>query len=259
MLAYNARSQSVHTETFDGPLELLLYLVRREGIDVRDIQIAPITDAYLSHLELLDVLDLDIAGDFIVLAATLCFLKSRELLPRPKPLDDETEEEDDPQSLRDALIRRLIDYERFKLASQELAQRAWLDRDTFARPNTPLPDDQRPLDPRVGPMGLLQIFQRLLNQHAAPPPVHEVSREQYSLKEMAAWILDQVQVSPRELKDLLRSLETRMDRVVAFLATLELVRLQYLSVQQDSHLSPIILRSRVKGDAIDLRALSGED
>ncbi|MEL6346283.1 MAG: segregation/condensation protein A [Myxococcota bacterium] len=258
MLAYDARAQSVHTDTFDGPLELLLYLVRREGIDIRDIQIAPITDAYLAHLKILDVLDLDIAGDFVVLAATLCFLKSRELLPRPAPLED-APEEDDPEALREALIRRLIDYERFKQASIELAARPWLDRDTFARPVAPLPADERPIDPRVGPMGLLQIFQRLLQQHAAPPPVHEVSREHYSLKEMAHWILDQVRATPRELTDLLRALEHRGDRVVAFLATLELVRLQFLSVSQEYHLAPVVLRSRVQGEDVDLRALSGED
>ena len=261
VLAYDARSQSVHTEVFDGPLELLLFLVRREGVDIRDLKIAPITDAYLNHLQLLEILDLDVAGDFILLAATLCFLKSRELLPRTASPDGDADgDELDPQAVREELARRLMEYARYKEASEALADRVWLGRDTFVRPVTPLDESERPVDPRVGPMGLLRIFQQLLDRHAAPPLVHEVVRERYSLKEMAGWLLDQVRSGPRELTDLLRGLELRMDRVVGFLATLELVRLQYISLQQDRHLGPVVLRSLVaEQDAPDLRALSGED
>ena len=259
MLAYDARSQSVHTESFDGPLELLLYLVRREGMDIREVRIAPITDAYLSHLRVLEFLDLDLAGDFIVLAATLCFLKSRELLPRLVEEDEALAEEEDPRAIREALARRLLEYQRYQEASLALAERPWLERDTFTRPPTPIAPEEQPVDPRVGPMGLLQIFQRLLTAHAAPEPVHEVARERYSLKEMAGWILDQIRHTPRELADLLSGLDLKMDRVVCFLATLELVRLQYVSVQQAHHLSPVILRSRVTSEDPDLRALSGED
>lgn len=261
MLAYDARSQSVHTDSFDGPLELLLYLVRREGVDIRDLRISPITDAYLSHLQLLEILDLDLAGDFIVLAATLCYLKSQELIPRVAA-DEETagDEEQDPRSIREALARRLMEYARYRDASMALADRPWVGRDTFCRPLDPTLDHAQPIDPRVGPMGLLGIFQALLGRHAAPPKVHEVVRERYSLKEMAAWLLDQIRSGPRELTDLLRALEMRLDRVVGFLATLELVRLQYISVTQDYHLGPVILRSNVAEQVEpDLRALSGED
>ena len=260
MLAYDARSQAVHTETFDGPLELLLYLVRREGVDIRDVRIAPITDAYLHHLQLLDILDLDLAGDFIVLAATLCFLKSRELLPRLVVEDAaDAEDEQDPRAVREALARRLLEYQRYQEASHALGARPWLDRDTFTRPPTPVAPEDQPIDPRVGPLGLLQIFQRLLVAHATPEPVHEVVRERYSLKEMAHWILDQIRATPRDLADLLRGLELRMDRVVCFLATLELVRLQYIMVQQGYHLGPVVLHARVDMDDPDLRALSGEE
>ena len=260
MLAYDAHSQSVHTDSFDGPLELLLYLVRREGVDIRDLRIAPITDAYLTHLQMLEILDLDLAGDFIVLAATLCFLKSQELLPRTVEEDEEIEDEDDPRAIREALARRLMEYARYREAAEALTERPWLGRDTFSRNPPPLDDAERPIDARVGPMGLLRIFQSLLEKHAEPPRVHEVVRERYSLKEMAAWLLDQIRAGPRELTDLLRTLELRMDRVVGFLATLELVRLQYITVTQDYHLGPIVLRSRVAEQAEpDLRALSGED
>ncbi len=258
MLAYNAQSRSVHTETFDGPLELLLFLVRREGVDIREVRIAPITDAYLAHLGMLEIFDLDIAGDFLVLAATLCFLKSRELLPRLRAIEDE-EDEEDPEAIRDALARRLIEYQRYQEASAALADRAWLGRDTFAPPARPIAPEERPIDPRVGPLGLLQIFHDILDRHAAPPPVHEVHREQYSLKDMAGWILDQLRAGPRELTDLMEVLDHRMDRVVAFLATLELARLQFLSVEQSYHLGPILLHSRCGDELPDLRLLSGED
>ncbi len=257
MLAYDAPSNSVKTETFDGALELLLYLVRREGVDIREVRIAPITDAYLAHLEMLEILDLDIAGDFLVLAATLCFLKSRELLPRAPALEDE-EDEQDPDALREALARRLIEYQRYQEASINLGNRAWLDRDVFAAPYRPIAPEERPIDPRVGPLGLLEIFQEILANHAAPEPVHEVHRERYSLKEMAGWVLDQIRAGPRELTELLSVLDYRMDRVVAFLSTLELARLQYLDIEQRYHLGPIILRSLNTDSTPDLRALAGE-
>ena len=258
VLAYDAPSNSVRTETFDGPLELLLYLVRKEGVDIREVRIAPITDAYLAHLEMLEILDLDIAGDFLVLAATLCFLKSRELLPRPPSIEEE-ENEQDPASLREALARRLIEYQRYQEASINLGNRPWLGRDVFAAPFRPIAPEERPIDPRVGPLGLLEIFQDILTRHAAPEPVHEVHRERYSLKEMAGWVLDQIRPGPRELTDLLGVLEFRMDRVVAFLATLELARMQFLDLEQRYHLGPVILRSMTADPTPDLRALAGEN
>ena len=257
MLAYDAPSNSVHTETFDGPLELLLYLVRREGVDIREVRISPITNAYLAHLEILEILDLDIAGDFLVLAATLCFLKSRELLPRVAALEGQ-EEEQDPEAVREALARRLIEYQRYQEASINLGNRPWLDRDVFAPPMRPVAPEERPIDPRVGSLGLLEIFQNILTRHAAPEPVHEVHRERYSLKEMAGWVLDQIHPGPRELTDLLAVLDYRMDRVVAFLAILELARMQYLDLDQRYHLGPIILRSMTTDTTPDLRALVGE-
>ena len=258
MLAYDAPSNSVHTETFDGPLELLLYLVRREGVDIREVRISPITDAFLTHLEVLEILDLDIAGDFLLLAATLCFLKSRELLPRAQAEEGE-EDEEDPAAIRDALARRLIEYQRYQEASINLGNHPWLNRDVFAAPHRPIAPEERPIDPRVGPLGLLEIFQGILTRHAAPEPVHEVHRERYSLTEMAGWVLGQIRAGPRELTDLLNGLDYRIDRVVAFLATLELARLQYLELEQRYHLGPVVLRSLNTDINPDLRALAGEN
>ncbi|RME26031.1 MAG: segregation/condensation protein A, partial [Deltaproteobacteria bacterium] len=224
----------MRTREFDGPLELLLYLVRRQGIDVRALQVAPITDAYLAQLELMQALDLDTAGEFLVMAATLCWLKSRELLPQRSDDVDE-EEEEDP---RERLIRRLVDYERYREASERLGQLPMLGRDTFARPAVPLDPSERPVEPGVDAMGLLEIFYGVLQRHSEPPVVHEVELEPYSLREMAGWILDRLESGPRSLSDLLSQLEHRLDRVVAFLASLEMARLQLIDIQQSHHLAP---------------------
>ena len=254
MHACDASTGDVYTEVFDGPLELLLFLVKREGVDLCDLRIAPITDAYLAQLELLQALDLDLAGEFLVMAATLCFLKSQELLPRR--LEEEgQEEEEDPELLREALVRRLQEYERYREASLSLGQRPMLGREIFARAGAAVPRTERPLDPGVDALGLLQIFYEVLQRHAEPPPVHEVHREVYSLKDMAEWLLGHLSAGPRSLHDLLGQLAHPADRVVAFLATLEMARLQLLDVQQSHHLGPIVLRSQLDEGVADLTAL----
>lgn len=254
MLAYDAQTRAVHTEPFDGPLELLLFLVRRQGVDVRQVRIAPVTDAFLAHIGLMEVLDLDVAGDFLVLAATLCLLKSRELLPRPVAVDDA---DDDTVDLREQLARRLLDYERYRDAALSLSARPWLDRDTFARNAEPVRGEERPVDPGVDTLGLLEVFYAVIQRHRAPPPVHTVAMETYSLEDMASWIFDRLRAGPRELRDLLRGLEQRADRVVAFLATLEMARLQMLDLVQEHHLGAIVLRTAPGVDSPDLSVFSG--
>lgn len=257
LIACDARTGTVQTEDFDGPLELLLFLVRREGVDLRELRLAPITDAYLAQLELIETMNLELAGEFLVMAATLCFLKSRELLPR-RPLLDETDEEElDAEAVRAALLRRLQEYERYKLASESLAARPRLDRDTFGRaPGAGIMVDQ-PVDPGTDAMGLLEVFYGVVQRHLTPPPVHQVRRAAYSLKQMAGWLMGRLHQGPRDLKDLLAEVDHVSNRVVAFLATLELARLQLVDVQQDHHLGPVVLRSRVEADHTDLSALSG--
>jgi segregation and condensation protein A len=254
LLLAQTLTNAIRTEVFDGPLELLLFLVRREGVDIREVSIAPITDAYLAQLELIHTLDLDVAGDFLVMAATLCQLKSRELLPHAK-VDPELvgDEEIDP---REALARRLLEYERYKEASLELAQREWLGRDTWA-PNPPrVEKDTQAVDPGVEPLGLLEIFYKVLERHAEAPPVHEVALEPYSIKERAEWLLERLANGPRELADILRSFDRIRDRVLCFIAALEMARLQLIDVQQARHLGPVVMHARMElGDA-DLTALS---
>ena len=137
MLAYNIEEQKVQFETFDGPLELLLYLIRREGVDILEVPIARITDAYLMHLKTIDLLNLNTAGDFLLMASTLCYLKCRELLRVPDSTSSEEDLEDDPIAIKKALQLQLINYVRCKEASIKLAKRHILGREIFTRPPHP--------------------------------------------------------------------------------------------------------------------------
>ena len=240
-----------------APLELLLYLVRREGVDLRDLKLAPITDAYLAQIELIEAMDLELAGEFLVMAATLCYLKSRELLPR-RAEDAEEEEELDAESLRAALIRRLLEYERYKVASEHLEALPRMGRDTFSRGLKPVTVAEQAVDPGTDAMGLLEVFYEVVKRHMEPPHVHTVRKEPYSLKQMARWLLARVGNGPRDLTELLRELDHVSDRVVSFLATLELARLRVVDVQQGHHLGPIVVRSLVSdSEEADLSALPG--
>lgn len=253
MLAYDYQTSAVHTPVFDGPMELLLYLVRREGVDIREVDICPIADAFLAQINLMEALDLDVASEFLVLAATLCHLKSRELMPRLRAVDTG---DDEAREIRDALHKRLQEYERYREASEALGSRPILDRDTF----TPLPEPvrgvERPLVPGVDAMGLLEIFYQVLRRQATAAPVHEVQRDVRSIRDMADWVLGQLDGGSGELADLLFALDHVGDRIMAFLAVLELARMRVIDLDQDEHAGPIELARRAEADLGLLESLS---
>ncbi len=128
-------STRVQLEIFEGPLDLLLHLIKKNEISITDIPIAAITEQYLATLEVMQSLNLDVAGEFLVMAATLVHIKSRMLLPAG---DDTTEDDEDGEDPREELIRRLLEYQRFKDAAEQLGQREILARDVFIRSGTPL-------------------------------------------------------------------------------------------------------------------------
>lgn len=256
MLACDAQTGGIHTDEFDGPLELLLFLVRQHGVDIRTVPIAPITDAYLAQISLMQSMELDQAGEFLVIAATLCLIKSREMFPRTALFETE-EDEDDPIALREALALRLLEYERYKEASAALADRPWLGRDIFARPVTEVQGTDRPIDPGVDAMGLLEVFYEVLQRSAAAPPVHAVERQAVSMEEVAGWMIRRLQNGPRELNDLMASLGNAAQRVMAFICTLELAKLGIISVRQELHLGPVVLDAQRTPDDTDLMLLMG--
>lgn len=250
LASFRPEAFAVHTEVYDGPLELLLYLIRRDGIDVRDIPIAHVTVEYLRYLDLMAELDLDVAGEFIVMAATLCQLKSRMLLPR-RAEEGEEEEEEDPRA---ALARRLLEYQRFQEGAQQLSARPLLGREVYARPATPLDPAQVDVDPTVDTFGLLEAFYAALQKHAEEPPVHEVEMEEYNLVDRIRWVLDSLDTGATTLDDLLMRVHRRSQRVLTFLSILELARLQMLEINQDAHLAPVRLRGLVSARDADLTA-----
>lgn len=256
LLAADANTGAVHTEEFDGPLELLLFLVRQHGVDIRTVPISPITDAYLGQIKLMEAMELDTAGEFLVIAATLCLIKSREMFPRTDLFDGE-EDEEDPAMLRDALAQRLLEYERYKEASESLAERPWLGRDVFARPAFDGDESNRPVEPGVDAMGLLEIFYEVLQRSAAAPHVHEVERQSVSMEEVAEWMVRRLQHGPRELQDLMGSMTTPGQRVMAFICTLEMAKLGIVTVEQGQHLGPIVLEANRTPDDADLMLLMG--
>lgn len=258
---------AVHIDSYDGPLDLLLFLIRREGVDVRNIPVARICDAYLSFLDDAEVIDVDQAGDYLLMAATLCQLKARELLPRAPGAAAAEEDEEDP---KERLTRRLLEYERYRLAAEELGGMARLDRDVFARPAAPVPADEVPLEPGTDALGLLRLYYQLEARHAAPPPVHEVRREPMKLATAVRWILDQLDDGgEHQLSELFVRLAEgegpgagqalRPRRIFTFLATLEMARLRFLDVAQHVHLGAVRIVGRVRRADADLSALPEDD
>lgn len=201
-------------------------------------------------------MELDTAGEFLVIAATLCLIKSREMFPRTGLFEDE-EDEEDPEALREALAKRLLEYERYKEAGEALADRPWLGRDVFARPVDPVAGENRPLDVGVDAMGLLEIFYEVLQRSAAAPHVHEVERQSISMEEVANWMIRRIQKGPRELNDLMNNLGSTGQRVMAFLCALEMAKLGLISVRQGVHLGPVVLEAVRAPDDTDLILLAG--
>ena len=245
---------TVHTEVFDGPLDLLLYLVKRDGIDLRTVKIARVTDSYLEYLEKLDELNIAVASDYLVMAATLCHLKSLELLPRLPSIM--AEEEVDP---REALARRLETYERFKAAAEALAARPILGRDVFVRKPLDIGEVDRPLVPGVDAFGLLDLYYQMLTRPEKVEPTHTVFKSEIDLSDCCRRVLVSLggQRGRRNLTDVLYVFPERSERIVAFLSILEMTRLQWLSLEQEGHLGAVHVTANVPMDQ-DLSAIRGE-
>jgi segregation and condensation protein A len=222
----------VELPLFEGPLDLLLYLVKRHELSILDIPIAFITERYLEHLGLMRELNLDVAGDYLVMAATLTHIKSRELLP-PDPTAQAEDAEEDGVDPRAELIRRLLEYQKYKDAAERLAAFPTLGRDVFAR--GPVAAEHAPGEEplaEVGLFALLEALGRALDRGRAPA-AHDVVVDRISVLERIHQICDLLDAqSPRSFLDLLGEGGAR-DRIIAtFLALLEMARLRMIRIQQ---------------------------
>src|SRR6266699_5810835 len=223
----------VKLEVFEGPLDLLLYLIRQYEIDNCDISLERITSHYLEYLQAFKELSIELAGEFIVMAANLIYLKSRSLLPVDQQPPEEDAGEDDP---RWELIRQLIEYKKFKEAAAELHLRELEQEKIFAREGGTSLVLQEPL--RLGEVGIFQLinaFQTVIKRIEARQDVQEILGERFSVSEKIDAILQRVATgTPLRFSELFGAVVSRLEVVVTFLALLELIRLkQFRDVQKN--------------------------
>jgi segregation and condensation protein A len=223
---------------FDGPLDLLLYLIRQEQVSVYDIPLARITVEYLRYLRLMQELDIAVAGDFLVMAATLIEIKSKMLLPKDPLADPNAEEEEDP---RTALVNQLLEHQKFKAAAQMLWSRATVEQAVFMRGE--LETDKENPEVSVGLFDLLKVFQQILSRHKEEV-LMEIEREEISMSEMLKRLKDLVANNAElNLRVFFEMARSRRELVVAFLSILELVRTANINLFQPETFGDIIART----------------
>jgi len=230
----------VRLEIFEGPLDLLLYLIKQEEIDIYDIPIARITQQYLEYLEFMKSLDIELAGEFLVMAATLLKIKSRMLLPRHEEIGEEAE---DPR--RD-LVQQLLEYRKFKELAERLGEKEFQQRLMFPRPKGGFDNaaeiiPPEPPAPEVGVFELLTAFKQVL-ERIDKLKLYEIVGEDISIEERIDFILKTVSQRRRmTFMELFENESRRLVMVVTFFALLELVRLGRVSVWQESLFGEIII------------------
>lgn len=225
----------VELDDFTGPLDLLLFLIRRHEIDVFDIPITFITDRYIEMVDALQALEIDVAAEFLVLAADLVHIKSKMLLPAKEgePVDDDPEPEIDP---REELVRRLLEYQKYRDAAEQLGDRDQLGRDVFARvpPNLDAVDDLDPGLKSISIFKLVEVMARMMKK--TPKVSHAIEFETYSISERIHFIMGYGESQPDErftLVEMMASIRTRPELVVTFIAVLEMTKLGLAKVLVD--------------------------
>ena len=235
-------SVNVKLARFEGPLDLLLHLIKRDEVDIYDIPIAHITQQYLAYIELMHSLDLDVAGEFLVMAATLMRIKAKMLLPVPK--SDEEEDEGDP---REELVQRLLEYRLYKEASETLKSSEALRRTLFERGMVPTEDDAGPLP--LAPATLFDLLEALNRVMARRPErvVYSVRTELYDIEDKMSLIARTVS-EEGELKfsTLIFHAHARMEIIVSFMALLELIKLGRVIVTQPANFDDILILPRLQ-------------
>ena len=237
-------STSVQLEIFEGPLDLLLHLIKKNEVSITDIPIATITEQYLATLELMQNLSLDVAGEFLVMAATLIHIKSRMLLPA----GDDEGDEDEGVDPHEELVRRLLEYQRYKEAAAELEQRDLLTRDVFVRSPTPTEE--------VGPRGfrevsvfeLLGALKRIIDR-LPKDTVHEVALDKITVREKMTLLLETLRAHGSVFfESLFVEVKSRVEVVVTFLAMLGLVKVRAIRIFQEEMAGPIMIEAAARMD-----------
>src|ERR1700722_12318934 len=227
-------------DVYEGPLDLLLDLIRKQDIDIYDIPIARITAQYLAYVEKIRELDVNVAADFIYMAAVLIHIKSKMLLPRDPSLP--AEEQDDP---RNELVNRLLEHEKFKSAAQMLLQKQQIEDAVLSNPSLKEFMDAEGTEPELAAdvIDLVKTFQQVL-ERVRTRPVLSVNEETVTVGQMIDYLRRRLSLEDRpiRLKQLLMRMESRQALVCMFLALLELVRLQAIQVRQERLFGEIAVR-----------------
>jgi segregation and condensation protein A len=222
---------------FAGPLDLLLYLIRQEQVSIYDIPIARITSEYLRHLRLMQGMDITVAGDFLVMAATLIEIKSRMLLPRDPTVSEEELLEDDP---RRELVERLLEHQKYKAAAEMLWSRATVEQAVYTR--APLETDKENPEVSAGAFDLLRVFQQIVSRRKEEV-LMEIERDEVTMAEMLERIRNMVySAGELNMRDFFERAESRRELVLAFLSVLELVRTTEIKLFQSQTFGDIIAR-----------------
>jgi segregation and condensation protein A len=216
-------------ETFEGPLDLLLYLVKKNEVDIYDIPISTITEQYMEYIDLMKVMNIDVAGNFLVMAATLAQIKSRMLLP----VDEEEEEEEDP---RMEIVRPLEEYLQIKYAAEDLAVRNWLDRDVFTRnvmeSESPAEGEGQETFIKVSLFELIDAFQQIVKR-VASKELFDITVDTISVKARISELVDLLETrQSMTFVEFFEGQAAKSQVIVTFLALLEMAKLQIIRIMQ---------------------------
>lgn len=230
-------AMEVFLETFEGPLDLLLYLIRKQNLDILDIPVAEITRQYMGYIDLMQMMNLDLAAEYMVMAAMLAEIKSRMLLPRP---ESEVEDEEDPRAL---LVRRLQEYERYRQAALDIENLPRVGRDVYL--SNPVREHVKgpKIEPNVDMHDLLMAFAQVMKR-VDEKKSFNISREVLSIRERMSMVLERVnnkEFIPFE--SLFDKKEGIMGMVVTFMAILELLKERLLIIVQNEQFAPIHVKA----------------
>jgi segregation and condensation protein A len=244
-----ATPYKINIPLYEGPLDLLLDLIKKQEMNIHDIQIAKITSQYLDYLHKLEELNVDVSADFIYMAATLIYIKSKMLLP-PDPLASPEELASDPRA---DLVQRLVEHEKYKNAAQLLYQKQQVEENVWSKPDKSLyKDEGTEADLVVSLVDLVRVFQQVLERRKEVARI-ELKHEQFTVAQMMAQLRAQILASDDSSVNLIRFFEacpSRHAMIVAFLAVLEMVKMQAIAMVQEKQFGEILLRKHKMFDTV---------
>jgi len=244
-----ASPYKINIPLYEGPLDLLLDLIKKQEMNIHDIQIAKITSQYLDYLHKLEELNVDVSADFIYMAATLIYIKSKMLLP-PDPLGTPEEQAADPRA---DLVQRLVEHEKYKNAAQLLYQKQQVEENVWSKPDKSLYQDEGTEgDLVVSLVDLVRVFQQVLERRKEVSRI-ELRHEQFTVAQMMAQLRAQILASDDNTVSLIRFFEacpSRHAMIVAFLAVLEMVKMQAIAMLQEKQFGEIVLRKHKMFDTV---------